>query len=208
MLIKKEKVYVDARTLCTENEVDSIIPLHVITSSDHTSSYYGIRNKSVADWVNKSAEAKDLLALCGSSVELTPQITQNMTTFVTKYVYNDKVSSTPSEARVLKWRKQKKKSLSRMIPDSDSLLHHFKRVNYMCYIQKNFKLREHPSPLLHGWYLEDGLCLPIRHSLPALPTVMPEHDQDSSSDESDSEESETDDDSQESCGSDDYSDSD
>ena len=124
------------------------------------------------------------------------------------YVYNDKVSSTPSEARVLKWRKQKKKSLCRMIPDSDSLLHNFERVNYMCYIQKNFHLREHPSPLLHGWHLEDGLCLPIRYSMSAFPTVMPERNQDSSSDESDSEENGTDDDSQESCGSDDYSTSD
>ena len=92
-----------------------------------------------------------------------------------------------------------------MIPDADSLLHHFKRVNYMSYIQKNFHLKEHPSPLLHGWHLEDGLCLPTRYSLPALPTAMPEQEPENSSIESDSDDSDTDEDIEESCGSDDCS---
>ena len=46
--------------------------------------------------------------------------------------------------------------------------------NYMAFIQENFHLKEHPSPLLYGWNIENGLCLPTRSTLPALPRVMPE----------------------------------
>ena len=203
MLIKKKKDYVQAKYLCTENEADVIIPLHIITGSDHTSGYYGIGKKAVADRVKQSSEAQNLLTSCGSSLELTKETRQNMTKFVIKYVYNDTVSSTPAEARVAKWKKQKKKSLCRMIPDEDSLAHHFKRVNYMSYIQKNFHLKEHPSPLLHGWHLEKGMCLPIRYSLIPLPLTMPLQQQEVNYDERESR-SDSDDDNEDSCGSDGY----
>ena len=193
MLLKRKNKYVDAQTLCQENDVDSIIPLHILTGSDHTSAFYGVSKRTVAERVKKSEEAKYLLASCGTNANLTDEIKDNMTKFTIKYVYNDKNSSTPSEARAIKWKQQKKKSLIRMIPDNDSLLHHFKRVNYICYIQKNFHLKEHPSPLLHGWHLENGLCLPIRHSIPALPRTMPEREQGSSSVESSSETDSSDD---------------
>ena len=88
---------------------------------------------------------------------------------------------------------RRKRSLIRMIPDNDSLLLHFKRVNYICYIQKNFHLKEHPSPLLHGWCLENDLCLPIRHSKPALPRTMPERELESCSVEDSSENNSSDD---------------
>ena len=42
--------------------IDGIIPLHIMTECDHTSGFYGIGRKAVADRVSKSAEARDLLA--------------------------------------------------------------------------------------------------------------------------------------------------
>ena len=144
-----------------------------MTGSDHTSGFYGVGKKMVADRVSSSVEAKNLLTSCGSSLDLTDEAISDMNKFVIKYVYNDKTSLTPSAARVLKWRNQKRKSLTRMIPDSDSLIHHFHRVNYMSYIQRNFYLKDHPSPLLHGWHLDKGLCLPNKCTLPALPRVVP-----------------------------------
>ena len=86
-----------------------IIPLHIITGSDHTSSYYGIGKKAVAERVKQSSEAQNLLTSCGSSLELTKETRQKMTRFVIKYVYNDTVSSTPAEARVAKWKKTEEK---------------------------------------------------------------------------------------------------
>ena len=173
MLIKQKKEYINDQSLCRQEDIDTIIPLHIMTGSDHTSAFYGVGKKVVADRVSKSAEARNLLISCGASLDLTDEAIADMSTFVTKYVYNDKNSITPAAARAAKWRCQKIKSITRMIPDSESLLHQFKRVNYMVYIQKNFHLKEHPSPLLHGWNIENGLCLPTRSALPALPRVMP-----------------------------------
>ena len=73
----------------------------------------------------------------------------------------------------------------------------------MSYIQKNFHLKEHPSPLLHGWHLEKGMCLPIRYSLIPLPLTMPLQQQEVNYDERESR-SDSDDDNEDSCGSDGY----
>ena len=59
--------------------------------------------------------------------------------------------------------------------------------------KKNFHLKEHPSPLLHSWCLENDLCLPIRHSKPALPRTMPEREQESCSVDDSSENDSSDD---------------
>ena len=203
MLVKRKKTYVDAQSLCKESEVDTIIQVHIITGSDHTSAYNGISKKTVTDRISKSAEAKQLLASCGTSVQLTTNTKNDMTAFVMKFVYNDKISSTASEARAAKWRCQKRKNLSRMIPDEDSLLHHFKRVNYIVYLQKIFQMKEHPSPLLYGWHLNtEGLCVPVRSTVPALPRAMPALELSSESDNETC--SDSNDDIDESCGSDSY----
>ena len=186
--------------------VDSIIPVHIITGSDHTSGFYGVGKKAVVDKVVKSSDARNLLASYGVSLELTDETVSNMSKFVIKYVYNDTSSSTPSAARAAKWRYQKRKSLTRIIPDSDSLLHHFKRVNYITFIQKNFHLNKHPDPLLHGWHLDNGLCLPTKSNLQALPRAMPEQIE-QSDDNTDTDNdiiTSDDEDCDECCGSDDY----
>ena len=116
--------------------------------SDYTSGVYGVGKKVVADRISIFAEATNLLVSCGAILDLT--------------------------ARVTKWRCPKIKGITRMIPNSDSLLNHFKRVDNMAFIEKNFHLKGHPSPLLHGWNIDNGLCLPTRSTLIALPKVMPE----------------------------------
>ena len=63
------------------------------------------------EWVNLPISKVS----CGSSIEFTPKTKENATKFVTKYVFNNKVSS--------------------IIPDADNPLHNFKKVNYMSYIQ-------------------------------------------------------------------------
>ena len=42
--------------------IDGIIPFNILTECDHTSGFYGIGRKAVADRVSKSAETRDLLA--------------------------------------------------------------------------------------------------------------------------------------------------
>ena len=117
MLIKQKKEYINAQSLCRQEDIDTIIPLHIMTGSDHTSAFYGVGKKVVADRVSKYDEAKNLLISCGASLDLTDEAIADMSTFVIKYVYNDKNSITSAAARAAKWRCQKIKSITRMIPD-------------------------------------------------------------------------------------------
>ena len=113
-----------------------------------------------------------------------------MEKFVIKYVYNDKKSKTMAEARVSKWRVQKKKSIMRLPSDTSSLRLHLQRANYLAYIQKQFMLKTHPSPLGQGWHVVNGLCMPEKSSAPALPfsvsvPINIQSDEESSSDVTD-----------------------
>ena len=63
----------------------------------------------------------------------------------------------------------------RLPPDRDS--HNFKvtRRNYHTYMLLHYdQVEPAPSPLGHGWALENGKLLPIRHSKMALPKTIKE----------------------------------
>ena len=149
--------------------IDCIIPLHVLTGCDHNSGFYGIGKTKVAERLKKSPDLRQLLLSCGNNLQLEDDDVDNLVKFVIKCVYSDGKSVTIAEARSSKWKLQKKKSLVRTLPDMDSLLHHLKRANYLSYIQKNFCLMDHPSPLGNGWHMKNELCLPTRSTLPPLP---------------------------------------
>ena len=49
------------------------------------------------------------------------------------------------------------------------------RVNYQSYLLCNYgSANPAPSPLEHGWTLENGICIPVRHARPALPRHLSE----------------------------------
>ena len=119
---------------------DCIVPLHAMTGCDHTSGFYGIGKVKVTKRVKKSPDARKLLSACGENILITEEDIQKLTQFVIKYIYSDYKSNTIAEARASRWKLQKTKSLTRMIPDKDSLIHHIKRANYIAYIQRNVSL--------------------------------------------------------------------
>ena len=85
----------------------------------------------------------------------------------------------------------KKKNTQRLVPGEDTLEHICERANYLSYCQKNFQMREHPSPIGKGWDIINSKCRPIRNRLPPLPTTyecqqMVDDDCTSSSDDGDS----------------------
>ena len=172
LYIRRKKEIISASGLCDESMVECFIPLHVISGSDHNSCFYGIGKKSIAGRVESSAEAKRLLSQCGAELPAAQSTLQDMEKFVIKYVYNDKKSKTMTEARVSKWRVQKIKSIMRLPPDTSSLRLHLQRANYLAYIQKQFMLKTHPSPLGHGWSVVNGFCMPEKSSAPALPSSI------------------------------------
>ena len=117
---------------------------------------------------------------CGNSLDIEEE-------FTCLVICGDKVSRTMGTARAAKWKAMKKKSFIRLPPDVDSLRQHCLRANNPAYLVHHPSLKDHPSPLGHGWELASGYCRPVRHTRPALPTHLPERElsEDSEEDESD-----------------------
>ena len=84
-------------------------------------------------------------------------------------------------ARAAKWKAMKKKSFHQMWIACINIA--FVRTTLL----HHPSLKDHPSPLGHGWELASGHCRPVRHTRPALPTHLPECElsEDSEEDESD-----------------------
>ena len=61
----------------------------------------------------------------------------------------------------------------RLPPDNDSLKLHKLRANYLAYIQCHAELRNHPSPIDHGWEMMNGHCRTVRYTKGDLPAVLP-----------------------------------
>ena len=91
---------------------------------------------------------------------------------LTREVIYDKMTSNMADARASKWKKMKRKSLTRLPLDADSLRHHLYCANYLSYILCHPFLKHHPSPVGHRWQLVGGCCRPVRHTQPALPTQL------------------------------------
>ena len=134
---------------------------------------------------------------CGESLYVTKSTIDDLTKFVLQYIYGDCQSKNPTEARVNKWKSfKKKKSLARLPPDEDSLIHQITRGNYLSYIQRNYSLSHHPTPIGKGWKLINGKCYAERHTKPNIPrevtmdTLRSDDSDSESTDISESEESE------------------
>jgi len=125
--------------------------------------------------VEKSADAQNLLAACGIDIPASSETLSDLEQFVIHYVYFDEKSKTLADVRASKWRDQKKKSITRLAPDTDSLRQHLERANYLAYVQTHYQLKQHPSPLGHGWHLLNGLCLPVRYTQPSVSHTIALH---------------------------------
>ena len=166
---KKNNIF-DCSTLLHKDIADVIIPFHIHTRADALSGFYGHGKPSVFESAMKSQKALKLLSGLGKSLPVTSQTEKDMEKFTIKYVYKDKTRKTLAEARTKKWDAMKRKSTLRIPPDTDS--HHLKvtRGNYQTFIMLSFMDRDTSlSTLQHGWNLQMGKCLPIRHTKPALP---------------------------------------
>ena len=128
---------------------------------------------SLYEKFSKSTVARSLISKCGEGLLLLrDDVLNNLKSFVIRYIYGDKQSSSLNLAHATKWKQQKKKSLMRLLPDDDSLEQHIKCANFLAYIQRHPDLRRHPSPIGHGWELLNGCCRPAHHTKPALPISL------------------------------------
>ena len=128
LLIKHKNAFINCRAMLTEEVADIIIPLHVITGSDHTSGFYGHGKKKVLEKVMAVAEARELLGQVGESLELKDEVRADMKAFVLSIVYGESAGVTCGQARASKWQNMKKKCTIRLPPDEDSLDCHVERT--------------------------------------------------------------------------------
>ena len=88
-------------------------------------------------------------------------VCKKITLFVLRYVYNDKKSLNIVESRCLVWRRMKKKSTQRLLPDEDPLRGYIQCYNYVIFMNLYY---DSPcaieSPSYHGWIFQDGVYVP------------------------------------------------
>ena len=165
--LKRKKEIYDCKQLFTEEVSKIIVPLHI---HDAISGFFAHGKKSVMEKTVKSLDAMQLLKDVGKSLPVTPEVMENLSIFTIRYVYGDRKSTTLAEARAVKWEKMKDKSTRSIPPDQDSHDLKAKRVNYQANILINFDKPDHPpSPVNHGWTLENGKCQPLRYTKAPLP---------------------------------------
>ena len=186
LLIKRKDGLLNCKDLADEEISDIVIAAHCITGCDHTSGQYGHGKKQLMKKLKADPEARELLSSVGMQASLSDETHYDMEQFILTKSYGCLSGSTCAEARAQKWRKQKKKNTLLLPPDSDSLYHHLQRANYLTYCLKNFELREHPSPIMNGWKLENGKCRVVRYTRGPLPECD-NYFRDTSSSDSDSE---------------------
>ena len=183
LMIKCKHALVNCRAMLPGEIASIVIPLHVISGSDHTSAFCGYGEKKLLVKVAKDPQARELLKQVGESLELDDKVRDQMKKFVLTYTYGGSGDVTCGQARASKWNKLKSKSLVCLSPDADSLNHHIERTNYISYCQLNYNMFKHPSPIGHGWELVNGKCRPVRNTVPPLPEQL--RDIDSSNESSD-----------------------
>ncbi|KAG1649773.1 Transcriptional activator protein Pur-beta [Nymphon striatum] len=162
LLMKRKNEFINCRAMILEDVTNVIIPLHVITGSDHTSEFYGHGKKYLLQKMVNDPEARELLLRVGESLELQDEVTTDMKAFVLSKVYAESADVTCGQARASKWHKLKKKSTVRLPPDDDDTLNqHVRRTNYIAYCQPHYNLPEHSFPIGH-----DDLVSGFRGELP------------------------------------------
>ena len=187
LFMKRKNEFINCRAMLSADVANIIIPLHIITGSDHTSGFYGHGKKRVLKNVINDPEARQLLMAVGDNITLEEDVESDMRTFVISKIYGDSTSVTCGQARSSRWHKLKKKNTVRLPPDNDSLKHHIKRTNFITYCQKHYNMQDHPSPINNGWEIINGKCRPVRYTVPPLPLqlnqgIQPDEDCESSDD--------------------------
>jgi len=89
-----------------------IISLHVISGSDHTSSFFGHGQKKLLRKCKKDPQAMDLLRDVGESLQLNDGTKSDMKAFVVSTIYGENGEISCGEARASKWHKMLKKKVN------------------------------------------------------------------------------------------------
>ena len=105
LMIKRKHALVNCRAMLPGEIASIIIPLHVISGSDHTSAFCGYGKKKLLAKVAKDPQARELIEQVGESLELDDKVRDQMKKFVLTYIYGGSGDVTCGQARASKWNK-------------------------------------------------------------------------------------------------------
>ena len=89
LLIKRKHDLINCRAMLSADVANIIIPLHVITGSDHTSGFYGHGKKQLLQKVITDPESRELLGRVGGHLKLRDDVRDEMKAFVLSRVYGE-----------------------------------------------------------------------------------------------------------------------
>ena len=99
LFIKCKNAFINCRAMLSPDVANIIIPLHIITGSDHTSGVFGHGKKRVLKDVINDPEARQLLMAVGENITLGEDVESDMRTFVISKIYGDSTSVICGQAR-------------------------------------------------------------------------------------------------------------
>jgi len=98
--------------MLSEDVANIIIPLHLITGSDHTSAFFDHGKRNVLQKVISDPEAREHLEQVGERLELRDEVKAAMKTLILHTMYSETAGVTCGQARASRWHKMKKKAQS------------------------------------------------------------------------------------------------
>ena len=110
LLMKRKDGSVNCHAMLSDDVTLVIIPLHVVTGSDHTSGFDGQGKKKLLQKVINDPGPRELLGRVGENLELQDKVKDDMKAFVLSKVCDERADTTCGHARATKWHKMKKKS--------------------------------------------------------------------------------------------------
>lgn len=170
--IKRKNGIISCSNLCSVVLAKIVIQFHCLTGNDSNNGFYGRGKRSLFEKTMKKQKFQNLLKNVGTEIPLKPPVLCEMKQYIIQVIYGDLKSVTAAECRANKWKQLKKKSTLRLCPDDDTLNHICERANYLSFLQMHPDLHNHPSPVGHGWLLENGKCRPVRHTKSAVPSRL------------------------------------
>ena len=99
LFIKCKNAFINCRAMLSPDIGNIIIPLNIITGSDHSSGFFGHGKKRVLKDVINDPVARQLLMAVGENITLEEDVESDMRTFVISKIYGDSTSLTCGHAR-------------------------------------------------------------------------------------------------------------
>ena len=163
--IKMKKGIFDCAQLLSKEIAAVAIRAHAMSGTDCISSFFGVGKKTIWKRIMRSKEAQQLLMTMDED---------SLRKFTIKHVYNDKISKTLAEMRMIRWNNAKKKDFARIGIDEDTHVNRSKRVIFAVSSIEHFNHpEEFGNPLLYGFMVNERMkCVPVKYGKDALPEKL------------------------------------